>query len=180
MNEAEIHLKNAPKLLKQIEPPQSVIRFRAASFVTADRVRCRRHSIKAGLGVQPLARPLGRQLHARRVGLDSVAIAAGGISSARPSRMQAFSAIHPRRPARRRRYGDRRVSHGGACRLHRVRGPRGAQALIGTSRRRAPAWNFGSRHDLAALAPPPSRLCGQKGFPKRHRCDSRLETGSQP
>jgi hypothetical protein len=24
------------------------------------------------------------------------------------------------------------------------------------------------------------RLCGQKGFPKRHRHDSRLETGSQP
>jgi len=24
------------------------------------------------------------------------------------------------------------------------------------------------------------RPCGQKGFPKRHRCDSRLETGSQP
>jgi hypothetical protein len=80
--------------------------------------------------------------------------------------MQAFSAIHPRRPARRRRYGDRRVSHGGACRLHRVRGPRGAQALIGTSRRRAPAWNFGSRHDLAALAPPPS------SFAERLRMDA--------
>jgi hypothetical protein len=31
------------------------------------------------------------------------------------------------------------------------------------------------------LTPPKiARSCGQKGFPKRHRRDSRLETGSQP
>jgi hypothetical protein len=34
--------------------------------------------------------------------------------------------------------------------------------------------------DDVADHPPAIRLCGQKGFPKRHRHDSRLETGSQP